>query len=51
MMLVQFEIGVPVTAMICLLLTSLTCILFPQRVNSMLDIALDRIAATGTPDA
>jgi hypothetical protein len=51
MMLIQFEIGFPVAAMICLLTTSFTCILFPQRLNSMLDSALDLIAATGNTEA
>jgi hypothetical protein len=50
MTLIQF-VGFPVAAMICLLMTSFTCILFPQRVNSLLDLALDRIAATGNPEA
>ena len=47
MSLIQFDIGLPVAALICLVMTALACILFPKRVNDMLDVVLEQIAESG----
>lgn len=46
MTLIQLEFGLPVAAMICLVIPALACALFPQKVNALLDSLLDYVASS-----